>query len=155
MNALDASNPDSIVHIISLSLSPIFLLTAVSSLLSVFITRLARISDQVKALVAGTDRDEREDQATRLRLAYLKRRSHALDVAVILAAVAGACTCGTVLALFLAFIRTRATSGVLLILFGVAILCTIGALAAFLTEVLLASRGIRANVALRIGRFDW
>ncbi len=155
MNPLDANSPDSIVHVITLSLSPIFLLTAVASLLGVFTTRLARISDQVKALVSSVDLSAEQDQATRLRLAYLRRRSHALDVAVILAALAGACTCGTVLALFLAFLRTRATSGVLFTLFGAAILCTIGALAAFLTEVLLASRGIRANVALRIGRFDW
>ena len=74
---------------------------------------------------------------------------------MILAALAGACTCGTVLALYLAFIRSRATAGVLFTLFGAGILCTIGALAAFLVEVLLASRGIRANVALKIGRFDW
>ena len=155
MNALDANSPDSIVHIITLSLSPIFLLTAVASLLGVFTTRLARISDQVKLLVGEVDVTREQDQTTKLRLAYLKRRSHALDVAVILAALAGACTCGTVLALFLAFIRVRATTGVLFGLFGAAILCTIGALGAFLFEVLVASRGIRASVALRIGRFDW
>ncbi len=155
MNALDVNSPDSIVHVITLSLSPIFLLTAVSSLLGVFTTRLARISDQVKLLVGEVDATVAQDQATKLRLAYLKRRTHALDVAVILAALAGACTCGTVLALFLAFLRSRATTGVLFGLFGAAILCTIGALAAFLVEVLVASRGIRANVALRIGRFDW
>ena len=155
MNPLDANSPDSIVHVITLSLSPIFLLTAVASLLSVFTTRLARVSDQVKQLVQSAEAGEERNQSIRLRLAYLKRRSHALDAAVILAALAGACTCGTVLALYLAFIRSRATAGVLFTLFGAGILCTIGALAAFLVEVLLASRGIRANVALKIGRFDW
>ena len=155
MNPLDANSPDSIVHVITLSLSPIFLLTAVASLLGVFTTRLARISDQVTILVRENEAGDERDEGTRLRLAYLRRRTHALDAAVILAAVAGACTCCTVLALFLAFIRTQATTGILFVLFGTAILCTIGALAAFLGEVLLASRGIRANVALRIGRFDW
>lgn len=81
------------------------------------------------------------------RLVHLRRRSHALDLAVILGSLAGACTCGTVLALFLGLLRTKTTVSLLFVLFGVAILCTIGALGAFLTEVLLASRGIRADVA--------
>ena len=144
---------DSLVRVIQSSLAPVFLLTAVASLMGVFTTRLARISDQLKATVdkpgAATD------PAVRRRLAYLGRRSHALDVAVILTAVAGACTCGTVLALFLGLLRSQATASLLFLLFGAAILCTIGALGAFLAEVLLASRGIRAEVAEHVERVEW
>ena len=39
-------------------------------------------------------------------------------------------------------------------LFGIAILCTIGALAAFLAEVLYATRGIRVEVAHKFERLD-
>ena len=62
---------------------------------------------------------------------------------------------GTVLALFLGLLRAKATVSLLFFLFGIAILCTIGALSAFLTEVLLASRGIRADVDQRVKRQDW
>ncbi len=141
----DASDLQSVVRVIQSSLTPIFLLTAVASLLSVFTTRLARIADQVKTIADAAN--EGRDGTARRRLAFLKRRSHMLDLAVILGAIGGACTCGTVLALFLSLLRAKATASLLFLLFGLAILCTIGALGAFLTEVLLASRGIRADVA--------
>lgn len=152
---LDTTSLASIVRVIQSSLTPIFLLTAVASLLGVFTTRLARVSDQVKDLAAVATVDKAQDQAIRRRLAFPRRRSHALDTAVILGSLAGACTCGTVLALFLGLLRAKATVSLLFVLFGFAILFTIGALSAFLTEVLLASRGIRAEVAQRVKRLDW
>lgn len=155
MYPFDAHGLDEIVKVIQSSLTPIFLLTAVASLLSVFTTRLARISDQVHTLAEIQTEDEAENRRIEKRLAYLRRRTHALDVAVILGAFAGACTCGTVLALFLGLLRARATVTVLFVLFGIAIIATIGALSAFLVEVMLASRGIRFDVDKRVGRLEW
>ena len=151
---LDTTDLDPVIHIIQSSLTPIFLLTAVASLLSVFTTRLARVSDQVKVLADVASDNRMNDVAVKRRLAFLRRRSHALEVAVILGSIAGACTCGTVLALFLALLRARATSAILFVLFGAGILCTIGALGAFLLEVLVATRGIRADVAHKFERID-
>ncbi len=152
---LNATSIDAIVRVIQSSLTPIFLLTAIASLLGVFNTRLARISDQVKTLAERAGTVDAEAKATvERRLSYLRRRSHMLDAAVILGAMSGACTCGTVLALFLGLLRARATVGLLFFLFGIAILCTIGALAAFLTEVLWASRGVRADVEAHFSRLD-
>ena len=148
-----SSNLDTVVHVIQISLTPIFLLTAVASLLSVFTTRLARVSDQVKALADKCDSEL--DRATLRRLAFLKRRSLLLDGAVILGAVSGACTCVTVLTLFLGILRAAATQGILLIFFGLAVFCTIGALGAFLFEVLLASRGIRETVDANVQRVEF
>ncbi len=151
---LDTSDLDPVIHIIQSSLTPIFLLTAVASLLGVFTTRLARVSDQVKALAATVESGGISDVAVKRRLAYLRRRSHALELAVILGSLAGACTCGTVLSLFLSLLRARATSAIMFTLFGAGILATIGALAAFLVEVLFATRGIRADVAHKFERLD-
>ena len=151
---LDTSDLDPVVHVIQASLTPIFLLTAVAGLLGVFTTRLARISDLVKSLSEVVGANQVGDQVLRRRLGYLQRRSHALEIAVILASIAGACTCGTVLALFLALLRSRATGAVLFFLFGVAVVCTIGALGAFLAEVLYATRGIRVDVAHKFERLD-
>ena len=149
-----SSNLDSVVHVIQLSLTPIFLLTAMASLLGVFTTRLARVSDQVKALAERCGGDK-PDAAVVRRLAYLKRRSLLLDAAVILGAVSGAFTCATVLALFLGTLRAAETQGILFTLFGLAILCIIGALGAFLFEVLLASRGIRETVDANVQRREF
>ncbi len=141
----DPTSYDGIVHIIQLSLSPIFLLSAVATLLGTFTTRLARISDKVNAILDQPDGSESKRHEISLRLTYLRRRTRVLDLAVILAAISGACTCGTVLALFFSIVRDRTAASLLFGLFGSGILCTLGALAAFLAEVLLASRGVRAS----------
>jgi hypothetical protein len=138
---------DTIIRVIQTALTPIFLLTAVASLLGVFTTRLARISDQVASLTGPAGRSRDDDPTVMLRLTHLRHRSHALDAAVILGALAGACTSGTALTLFLGALRAKATASLLILLFGSALLCAIGALGAFLYEMLLASRGIRAQVA--------
>ncbi len=46
--------PDLVAHIIQVSLSPIFLLTALGTLLSVFSLRLARVADKVDAISQAT-----------------------------------------------------------------------------------------------------
>ena len=137
MNPFEYTSLDAIVRVIQSSLTPAFLLTAVASLLNVFATRLGRVSDQVKAMAQNGVCDA----------VTLRRRSRLLDLAVILGAFAGACVTATVLVLFLGLVLTRAaTVAPLFVLFGIAVFCTIGALTAFLFEVLLASRHVRAEV---------
>ena len=154
MHDLQDTGLDSVIHVIQTSLTPIFLLTAVAGLLGVFTTRLARISDQVEKLGETEASSRAEEAALRRRLAHLRCRSHTLDVAVILGALAGSSTCGTVLALFLGSLRARTTATILFVLFGLSICFTIGALGAFLTEMLLAGRGIRAEAARHEERYD-
>jgi hypothetical protein len=64
-------------------------------------------------------------------------------VAVVLAASAGACTCGAALVLFLGAVRDASEGDLLFLLFGLAIALTTGALTAFVLEVLLAGIGVR------------
>ena len=99
---------DSIAHVIQIALTPIFLLSAVATLLNVFSTRLARVADQVDRL-AGVDRtsDARANDLVDRQLAFLRRRSTVLDVAVELAAVAGMGTCASALTLFVGALRAR------------------------------------------------
>jgi uncharacterized protein DUF2721 len=138
----------SIVHIIQVSLTPVFLLSGVATLLNVFSTRYARVADQVDALAKLVDgADEAAAAGLALRLTHLHRRSLALDVAVALAAVAGALTCATVLALFLGEAGGFGIAAMLFITFGLAIACTLLAIIAFAVEMLMASRRIRAEVA--------
>jgi hypothetical protein len=126
-------------HVVQLALTPIFLLTGVASLLNVFTTRLGRISDQVDRLSAEPAKQPRQ-------LARLRLRSRSLDVAVLLAAVAGGLTCGAALTLFLSALRSGAAGRILFALFGGALLCAVAALAAFAFEMVLAGRTVREMV---------
>ena len=136
-----------IVHIIQVSLAPVFLLSGVATLLNVFSTRYARVADQVDALAKQVDgAGDIEAAALSLRLTHLHRRSLARVAAVALAATAGALTCATVLALFVGEAGGPAVAAVLYITFGLAIACTLAAVTAFAAEMLMASQRIRAEV---------
>jgi hypothetical protein len=126
-------------HIVQLALTPVFLLSGVAALVNVFSTRLGRVSDQADALA----KQSKDAPGHDLRLALLRWRSRALDCAVILAALAGGSTCGAALALFIGAVRGSAGASLLFWLFGVALVLTVLALAAFVLEMLLAARGVR------------
>ena len=127
---------DTAAHIVQLSLTPIFLLTGIASLLNVFSTRLGRIADQV-------DKLEFEPAPNPRKAARLRLRSQVLDVAVLFAAIAGALTCGAGMVLFIGEIRRGGGGNVLFALFGGALVCAILALGAFSFETFLAGRGVR------------
>src|SRR5580698_7330171 len=137
---------DSVAHVIQVALTPVFLLSGIASLLGVLATRLARVADALAdQLETAGPVDSRR---LRLRLAYLRRRSHVLDVAVMMGTLGGVATSCAGLLLFVGTLRDR--PGVaLFVAFGLALLFTMGALIAFLIEMLLASRGLRdqANYA--------
>jgi hypothetical protein len=137
----------SVVHIIQVALTPVFLLSGIATLLNVFSTRFARVADQVDAAnEAMKDADAAKTAMLSSRLASLQRRSLALDVAVILSAAGGALTCATVLALFVGEAGGFAVAAMLIVSFGLALTCTLAAIVAFTAEMLMASRHVRAEV---------
>ncbi len=133
-------------HVVQLALTPVFLLSGVATLLSVFAARLARVADKVDLLSVQAKNGIR-DRA----LESLKLRSRALDIAVVLAALAGALTSATVLVLFLGQVRGTGAGKLLFLAFGGAIVLTIASLAAFVVEMLLAARGVRSAVDRHAG----
>jgi hypothetical protein len=139
---------DTVAHIIQVALTPVFLLSGIATLLNVFSTRLARVADRVEAVSKAIEgADAGEARALSGQLAHLHRRTIALDVAVVLGAIGGAATCGAVLALFVGALRDATVATMLFSLFGVAVGCALGAIVAFTAEMLMASIGIRTEVA--------
>ena len=144
---------ESVAHVIQVALTPVFLLSGIASLLSVLSTRLARVADRVDALAEQLEADGPIDRRKlRRRLAYLRRRSHVLDAAVMMGTLGGVATSCAALLLFVGTLRDRPGMS-LFVAFGLALLLTMGALVAFLIEMLLASRGLRdqANYATEVG----
>jgi hypothetical protein len=85
------TSPADLAGTVQVALTSVFFLTTIAALLNVFSTRPGRVADHVDRMDQGT-RDGRcnpvsaLDGATR---AYLRRRSHLLDAAVVLATVTG------------------------------------------------------------------
>ena len=138
---------DAVARIIQMALTPVFLLTGLATLLNVFSTRLARVTARVdQAINALATADPEALPVLRDQLVHLRRRSLALDAAVVLGAAAGAATCTTVLLLFLGAFGNGAVDRLLLWMFGIAITCALGAITAFASEMLMAGTGIRAEL---------
>lgn len=141
-----AQTLESAAHIVQLALTPVFLLSGLAALLNVFATRLGKVSDQTEVLAKTPSESERD-----ARLRVLRRRSRALDFATVLAALAGALTCGAVLVLFLGELRDSKAATLLFLLFGGAIAFAMLALVAFVIEMLLGARGVRRVVNTAVG----
>lgn len=128
-------------HVVQTALAPVFMLSGIGALLNVFATRLARVGDHADTLASKPCDEAASDQ-----LRVLRRRSRALDLSVLSAAVAAALTCASVFVLFVAALLERSSASLLFALFGGAILLTVVAIAGFVMEMLLAARGVRRTV---------
>jgi hypothetical protein len=148
------SQVDTVAHVIQIALTPVFLFSGVATLLNVLSTRLARVADQVEALSARLEQaGARQRAGFERRLAFQRKRSFALDIAVILAALGGMSTLLAAGLLFVDGLRDQAGVS-LFIAFGAALLLSIGALTGYLYEMLLASMGIRHEVASSAGKAE-
>ena len=151
-NAFDVDQVSDAAHIIQTALTPVFLLTGIGTLLGLFNTRLARVADHLEnvgdLLKRGPEAGESDELRTHEQ--RLRQRVFMLDASVALGAIGGAATCGSVCMLFFGSVRNAAIAGWLIGLFGLALVCTIGALLAFLIDSLLAWHGIRAEGPLPV-----
>src|SRR5205814_9945704 len=123
---------DPVAHTSQVALTPVFLLSGIATLLNVFSTRLARVSDRVhRVLEALSDADAVQAKALEAQLAHLHRRSVALDIAVVLDALGGAATCGAVLTLFVGALREETVLSMLFGISGLAFFRTLGCRGSF------------------------
>ncbi len=135
---------ENVAHVIQVALTPVFLLSGVGTLLNVFNTRLARVTDHMEHAEELLAQPGSPDAATlRSHLHRLRRRTFALDVAVALGAIGGGATAVATLTLFVGALRNAGVAWALFLMFGVAVACTIGALTAFLAETVLSWHGLR------------
>ena len=141
----DAADVETIAHIVQVALTPVFLLSGIGTLLGMFNLRQNRVADHTEHLteLADAEQDEGKLELLLAHLARLRRRRTALDAAVVLGAVGGACTCGAAFVLFFGGLRNYAVASWLVVLFGGALACTVGALVAFLADSVMAWHGLR------------
>lgn len=145
---LDAAGAvGTVAHVIQVALTPVFLLSGIGTLLTMFNARQARVLDHAERtnelLTAAIGKSAAEP--LRAHLARLRRRRLAMDLAVILGAIGGASTCGAAFALFVGGLRDLAGEIWLFSLFGLALACTVGALMAFLADTVLDWHGFRRD----------
>src|SRR5258708_7067757 len=92
----DATQVSNAAHLIQTALTPVFMLSAIGTLLNVFNARVSRVSDHMAHLndLLKGDLDAHAERGMRTHLRRLVRRMAMLDASIALGAVAGASTCG-------------------------------------------------------------
>ncbi|WP_086651307.1 DUF2721 domain-containing protein [Acetobacter cibinongensis] len=137
---------DSVAHIIQVALTPVFMLSGIGTLLNLFNTRLARVSDhieQANALLTDDNDDVERNKKLERHLVRLHRRTLMLDAAILAGGLGGASSCGAAFVLFLGSVRDSSVATWLVVMFGLALSCTVGALALFLGDSLISWHGLK------------
>lgn len=134
-------------HVIQLAIAPVFLLTAVGTVLNVLTSRLGRAVDRRRTLVARlAELDAGTLEAANGELGFLVRR-----VRLIYAAIALAVLCALLICLLITFAFVDAMvrfdlANMIAVLFVLALVALIGSLGCFLREIFLGVNTARAPV---------
>jgi energy-converting hydrogenase Eha subunit C len=148
---MDASVTD-IARIIQLAVAPVFLLTAIGTILSALNNRLGRIVDRRRVLLDRL-RMRPGEEAARVKadveeLSLLAQRIRLIYHAIMLAVVCALFVCLLVAGAFLGVFITADLAKLVGTLFILAMFALIGSLGMFLREIFLAVKGGRHQLTL-------
>jgi Protein of unknown function (DUF2721) len=132
-----------ISHVIQLSVAPVFLLTAIGTILGVLSTRLARIVDRARAL------NERLETVTEDRIPPIRQEMHILakrrrfvNFAITSGTISALLVCISIATVFLGAILKASIAIPVAMLFILAMGAFVAALVFFLREIFLAARSL-------------
>ena len=132
------SIPGDIAHVIQLAIAPVFLLTAVTTLLNVLTNRLGRAVDRRRLLVARLPMlDAAVCASAGSELKYLEQRVKLIYLAIALAVVCALLICLLIAGAFVDAVVRYDFAKAIAALFVLAMLALIGSLGAFLREIFL------------------
>ena len=136
-----------IAHVIQLAIAPVFLLTAVGTLLAVLSGRLGRSVDRRRALVAAMPGlDAANGDKARGELAFVQQRIRIIYAAIALAVACALLICLLIAVAFVDALITVNLSRLVAVLFVLAMLALIGSLGLFLREIYLGVNTVACPV---------
>lgn len=135
-------DPSAVTHGIQLAIAPVFLLTAVSGMISAVAGRLARIIDRARLLEERLEAMPDADVAERMHreLASLRARGLLANGSIGLLTLCAFMIGLTIIVLFLGETTAFQVDRVAIIGFLAGVVCFLLALACFLAETMLATR---------------
>jgi hypothetical protein len=136
-----------IAKTIQLSVAPVFLLTAIGTMLAVLIGRLNRIVDRARILeehLASVSKDEEAEIHS--ELSVLSRRSASINRAITLGTICALLICLVIVFMFTGVFLLIDLADEVVFLFVVAMLAFIGALVEFLREIFVAVKNLRIGM---------
>jgi hypothetical protein len=137
-----------IARVIQLAVAPVFLLTAIGTILSVLSGRLARIVDRARVLVDRAARAASPEQQAMIQaeIAMLLRRRRLVNLAITSGTTAALLVCVLIASAFVGYLVGVNFSTFLAVLFIAAMAAFVSALVLFLREILLAVATLRPEL---------
>jgi hypothetical protein len=136
-----------VAHVIQLAIAPVFLLTAVGTVLNVLANRLGRTVDRRRVLVVAlAELDGVEVERARAELAVNDQRARLTYVSISLAVFSALLICLLIAIAFVDALVTSDLGQLVAILFVLAMLALIGSLTVFLREIFLGVNTPRCAV---------
>ncbi|MBI1364502.1 MAG: DUF2721 domain-containing protein [Alphaproteobacteria bacterium] len=148
----DPATPFDIARIIQLSVTPVFLLVAIGSLLNIVTVRLGRIIDRARKL--EEDASSLKTPARIAELHALDRRISHANRAINLCIIAALLIAFVVALLFIGYLARIDMAGPSAVLFIIAMTAIIGGLWSFLLEISISTKTIRVNSELLVTRSE-
>ncbi len=143
----DPSHLVDVARVIQLSVAPVFLLTAVGTILGVLSGRLARIVDRARVLNDRARACAPEEAADiREEIRTLLRRRHLANLAITSGTAAALLVCVLIASAFVGYLVHADLSALLAVLFIAAMGAFVAALLLFLREILIAVAAIRIEL---------
>lgn len=136
-----------IAKTIQLSVAPVFLLTAIGTMLNVLTSRFNRIVDRSRVLEEhAASLLSKESDKISGELSTLARRSKLIDAAITVSTISALLICSMIAAMFIGVFLSIDLTDLVALLFVSAVLAFIGALLAFLREILIAANALRIGM---------
>jgi hypothetical protein len=142
----EPSHVTDIARVIQLAVAPVFLLTAIGTILSVLSGRLARIVDRARVLVdrSGALPEERRGAVHEEVLTLLRRRK-LVNAAITAGTTAALLVCVLIASAFVGYLAGADLSVFLAVLFIAAMSAFVAALLLFLREIVIAVGTLRLD----------
>lgn len=134
---------DTVVHFIQLAIAPVFLLTAIGSMLGTMTTRIARIIDRARLLEEKLADAPDAHPAEHRELRLLARRARLINMAITFTVLSALLVCVSIGGLFLDAYWQRSITTVVAWLFGFSLIALTVGLGLFLREIYVATATLR------------
>jgi hypothetical protein len=136
-----------IAHVIQLAVAPVFLLTAIGTVLVVLTGRLGRAVDRRRSLMAAVSRVEGDlADLVQQEIAFEVRRIRLVYVAISMAVMSALLVCGLISLAFIDAFAGWNLGKLIAALFILAMLALIGSLSTFLREIFVSVNSPRAPI---------
>ena len=132
------SSLEDVGHVIQLAIAPVFMLTAVGTLINVLSTRLARIVDRARVLHERIRLKPSRAPTVDVELDTLFRRRRRINFAITFAVTSALLVCVLIVSAFVGAIFSWNIGVVLALLFIGAMIALVIALVSFLQEIFIA-----------------